>query len=115
MARWICARRHHPRDERGDQRQPKSLGRADRRPSPHAWVSVPVSAVRVRAMREAKPPVERVNLLKLIRLLGVSPEPHKVSMRMIWSRDKDSAKTERAAISAPSRPLKKSLASGLVM
>src|SRR5580704_12158738 len=66
ISRWICARRHHPRDERCDQRQPKSLGRADRRASRHAWFSVPVSAVRVRAIHEGKGQVERVNLLKSV-------------------------------------------------
>ena len=66
IARWICARRHHPRDERRNQRQPKSLGRADRRSSRHAWFSVPVSAVRVGAVHDAERPVERVNLPKLI-------------------------------------------------
>ena len=99
IARWICARRHHPCDERRNQRQPKSLGRADRRSPRHARVTVPVSAVRVGTMREAKRPVERVNLLKLTKLSKCRPEPRKVSMRMIWSRYKDWAKTERATIS----------------
>jgi hypothetical protein len=59
----ICARRHRPRDERRDQRQPKSLGCADRSSPRHARFSLPISAIRVGAVHEAKRPVERVNLL----------------------------------------------------
>jgi hypothetical protein len=64
-ARWTCARRHPPRDERRDQRQPKRLGDANRDFPRHARLRVRLSAARIGAMREAKRPVERVNLLKL--------------------------------------------------
>jgi hypothetical protein len=65
--RWICARRHRPRDERRDQRQPKYLGGADRSSPRHAHFSVPVSIIRFEAIDEAKRLAERVNLLKFAK------------------------------------------------
>ena len=96
-ARWIRARRNPPRDKRQDQRQPNCLGSAERSSPRHAQISVPIGAVRVGAMREAEPPVERVNLLKTDYLLRISPASCKVSMRMIgasiriWQRPPASA------------------------
>jgi hypothetical protein len=65
-ARWTCARRHPPHDEHRDQRQPRRFDCTDRGSPRHARLRVRVSAARIGAMREAKRPVERVNLLKLI-------------------------------------------------